>query len=231
MLKGKVLIAHGDELRRQEIAAQLTERNYSVLTAATGPEALARVFGDRPDIIILDDELPDLGGPEACQEIRRTSVAPLILLSARSDETDVVLGLGMGADYYLTKPARTSAIVAYVEAAARRRNIYSTAPQPDRVQVKDLTLDIPARELRRNGVTIPLSNTEFRLIQALAVNAGRILTRDHLLDCVWDLKSEGVYSRTVDVHIARIRRKMGDSATNQTYIKTVPGFGYKMLTA
>lgn len=225
MLKGKVLISLGSELRRQEIAGQLAARGFSVRTAAAG-EALSRVRTDTPDVIVLDDGLH-----QTCRDIRESTAAPIVLLNANHDGSAVALGLASGADYCFPGTTSTSELVAHIEAAARRWTTYTSGVHPDRVQVKDLTIDIPAHELRRNGSTIPLSNTEFKLIRALAVSAGKVLSREELLDCVWDVKSPGVYSRTVDVHVARIRRKLGDSAAAQHYIKTIPGFGYVLLTA
>lgn len=230
MLKGRVLVVCGDELRRTELAGHFADRGFGVGTAADADDARKQADSDKPDVIVLDEDASDLDGPRASQEIRKISAAPIILLSSRSDDTDIVLALGMGADHYLIKPVKTSELLAYVEAAARREKLCNrSVTEPDKFQVKDLILDIPAHELRRDGALIPLSNTEFKLVQALARNAGRILTRDQLLDSVWNCKSEGVFSRTVDVHIARIRRKINDSATSQEYIKTIPGLGYKMV--
>jgi DNA-binding response OmpR family regulator len=229
MLKGKVLVAVGDDARRQELAGRLAERGFLVLAVRDSQEAMARVLQGGVDVILLDDDIPGMDGPEFCQEIRKATVAPIVLVSMRSGESDIVLALAMGADYYFPKPPSIPALIAHLEAAARRQIVYSRGFEPETVQVGDLVLDIPAHELRRDGALIPLSSTEFRLVQSLALNAGRTVSREHLLDSLWNLKSEGVYSRTVDVHIARIRHKMGDSATTQRYIKTIPGFGYKMV--
>lgn len=232
MLKGTVLIICAAARCWEELAGHLVQRGFAVLTAAAIEDARKSAHSNGPDVIVLDEDTSDLDGPRACQEIRKSSSAPIILLSSRSDETDVVLGLGLGADHYLIKPVKTSELLAYIESAARRETLYShSTTQPDILRVKDLVLDISAHELRRDDATIPLSKTEFKLVQALAVNAGRILSRDQLLDSVWNCQSNGVFSRTVDVHIARIRRKIGDTAAGQLYITTIPGLGYRMPSA
>lgn len=230
--KGKVLIVDDDEETRRLLERKLAGRGCEVATAGSGEEGVAIAFRERPDLVILDVDMPGMGGIQACQEIRRSLYIPIILLSERVEESDMVLGLGVGGDYYLPKPIREAELLSHVEAALRRETAYRRrSQQSDLLHIRDLTLDLAEHELRRNGKPIPVTFTEFKLIEVLAQNAGRILTRDQLLDCVWDTRAEGVYSRTVDVHVARIRRKIGDDPHNQRYIITVPGIGYKMVRA
>ena len=232
MPKGRVLVVDSDESASQSAAQGLADNGYEVSTASSGADGVAKAGAEKPDLIILDADLPGMDGYETCREIRRNVLAPIIMLGARAEESDVALGLGMGADYYLAKPVGIRALLAHVEAAMRRENGYRREQvEPNQINVKDLIVDLAAYELRRNGEIIPLTTTEFKLVHSLARNAGRILTRNQLLDSVWELKADGVYSRTVDVHIARIRRKMGDDPIAQRYIKTVTGIGYKMAGA
>jgi DNA-binding response OmpR family regulator len=230
--RGKVLVVDSDAEAREAIAEALVARGYDVVCARSGNEAVDKALVERPNAVALAVEMAGIDGVETCQEIRKTLFAPVILISERSEETDLVLGLGVGADYYVTKPVSMAQLLAYVEAAVRRETVYSRRRiSLDTLKVKDLSLDLAAHELKRNGRTIQLSPTEFRLLTTLARNVGRILTRDQLLESVWELNADGIYSRTVDVHIGRIRRKIGDNAARQRYIVTVPGLGYKMRGA
>ncbi len=228
--KGRVLVVDDEEETRQVMERSLSERGFHAVSASSGQEAVRLAASKHLDVIVLDTDMPDMDGLQTCQELRKSTFVPIIVLGARADEPDVVLALGLGADYFLSKPVRTSELAAHVEAAIRRETIYSRRRDEwETIRIKDLELDSAAHELRRNGRLILLSATEFRLLQALARNVGRILTRDQLLDSVWDLKADGIYSRTVDVHIGRIRRKIGDNPASPRYIMTVPGIGYKML--
>lgn len=231
MPRGKILIVDDDEQTREFVERVLGERGYRVTSASTGEQGLRTAATGNPDLIVLGMDMSSSDGTQTCQEIRKNAFIPIIAVGNRSDETDVVLSLGVGADYYLTKPLRSSEFAAYVEAGIRRQTIYSQRSlEANAMRVKDLVLDFPAHELRRGGRLIPLSPTEFRLVHTLARNAGRIMTRDQLLDSVWEFKADGIYSRTVDVHIGRIRRKIGDTPAKPRYIVTVPGLGYKMVS-
>lgn len=229
MPNGKLLIVDDDEDIRQLVGTSLKNRGYEVISARSGEEGLTKALSEQPDLIVLDVEMPGMDGIQTCQEIRKHLIVPVLFLSVRSEETDVVLGLGVGGDNYLTKPFKIPELIAHVDAAMRRKQRYSQAVHSDQtLKVKDLALDLSAHELKRNGDIILLTSTEFKLFQILAENAGRVVTRDKLLDLVWLLESDGVYSRTVDVHIGRIRKKIGDDPASPRYIVTVPGLGYKM---
>ena len=229
MPKGTVLVVDDEEDVRELVGGSLANRGYGVVLARSGEEGLAKALGENPDVIVLDVEMPDMDGIQTCQEIRKHLLVPIIFLSTRSDETDIVLGLGVGGDNYLTKPFKIPELVAHVEAAMRRETLYSQRRKETRlVAVKDLVVDLAAHELRQAGNTIPVSVTEFKLIQMLVENVDRVLTRDQLLDRVWETKADNIYSRTVDVHIGRVRRKIGDDPNHPRYIVTVPGLGYKI---
>ena len=232
MPKGKVLVIDDEEDIRELVGGSLANRGYNVVLACSGEEGLAKALGEKPDVIVLDVEMPDMDGIQTCQEIRKHILVPIIFLSVRSDETDVVLGLGVGGDNYLTKPLSICELLAYVEAAMRRETVYSQRRNQTRlIAVKDLVVDLDAHELRQDGRTIPVSATEFKLIQILAENVDRVLTRNQLLDHVWQTKADNIFSRTVDVHIGRVRRKIGDDPNHPRYIVTVPGLGYKISSA
>ena len=229
MRQGKVLVIDDDEDIRHSLGRRLSDRGYEVFLAGSGEEGLTKALTESPDVIVLDVDMPGMDGIQTCREIRAHLFVPIIFLSVRSDETDIVLGLGVGGDNYLTKPFKASELLAYVDAAVRRETVYSRRRKQSKLlKVKDLVLDLSAYELKRGGDVIQLTPTEFKLIRMLAENVDRVLTREQLLDHVWEFNANGVYSRTVDVHIGRVRGKIGDDRANPQYIITVPGLGYKM---
>jgi DNA-binding response OmpR family regulator len=226
---GKILVVDDDEDIRNLIQAYLTSRGYRVISAATGEDGIRLAHIEHPDLVILDIELPDRDGIDVCQEIRQSMLTPIIFLTVRAEETDVVLGLGVGADNYITKPFKLSELVAKVEAALRRETVYADRRKhQSELSVGELAIDLGAHEVRKSGSAVDLTPTEFKLLQALAENADHVLTREQLLDHVWDLRADGVYTRTVDVHIGRLRKKIEDDPDKPRYIVTVAGVGYKL---
>lgn len=229
MPKGSILLIGGDEGSRQSITQALMGRDYAVSVSASGEEGASAIRHAHPDLIILDSALPDSTCIQACTDLRAISTSPIIILSSDKDNADIALGLGVGADAYLIKPIALPVLVAHVEAAIRRETAYRKRQSRSKpLYVRDLVVDLAGCELTRNGAVIPLSPTEFRLIRALAENAGRVLSRGQLLDSVWETRAEDVYSRTVDVHIGRLRRKIEDDIRQPNYIVTVAGMGYKL---
>jgi two-component system response regulator MtrA len=227
--KGNVLVVVGEKGARQSIGQALTRRGYEATLAASGSQAVALAHTAQPDLVFLDTDSPDTDAVATCTELRAFLLSPIIILSSRGDEADIVLGLGVGADSYLTKPVPVAVLLATIEAATRRETSYRQRQcKMESLMVRDLTVDIAGCELRRNGTSIPLSPMEFRLMRVLAQNAGRVLTRDQLLNSVWEVRGDQVYSRTVDVHIGRLRRKIEDDPYHPRYIVTVAGVGYKM---
>ncbi len=226
----RILVVDDDDDILRLVSAALKSRGYDVLTAGTGADGVAHCAAQHPDLVILDIELPDTTGIEVCQEIRRSNMVPIVFLTVRGEETDVVLGLGVGADSYITKPFRIPELVARVEATLRREIVYAERKKLRRVlTVRDLSLDLNAYEVSKAGASVRLTATEFRLLHALAEHVGQVLTRDQLLDYVWELRADGIYTRTVDVHVGRLRRKLEDNPARPQYIVTVAGLGYKML--
>lgn len=229
MRKGRVLVVDDDEDILRLVSGSLRARGFDVMTAATGADGVNLCVNEQPDLVILDIELPDRDGIDVCQEIRRTSLVPIVFLTVRNEETDVVLGLGVGADSYITKPFSIAELSARVEATLRRETVYAERRKHRTLlTVKDLSLDLSAYEVRKGGTPVQLTATEFRLLQALAEHPDQVLTRDQLLDHVWDLRADGIYTRTVDVHIGRLRKKIEDDPSSPQYILTVAGLGYKM---
>lgn len=229
MSKGKLLVVDDDEDIRQLVGGSLMNRGYEVIIAENGEDGLTKAHAEHPDLIILDVEMPGMDGIQTCQEIRKHLNTPIIFLSVRSETTDRVLGLGVGGDNYLTKPFQIPELVAYVDAAMRRQAVYSKTDRNSHLlKVRDLCLDVRAHELKRGAAVIPLTATEFKVLRVFATNADRVVTREQLLDQVWQMDADGIYSRTIDVHIGRIRRKMGDDIEHPRYILTIPGIGYRI---
>ena len=187
----------------------------------------APAFGRlRPDLVILDLMLPKVDGREVCRRIRESSKTPIIMLTARDEETDKLLGLELGADDYITKPFSPREVVARVRAVLRR----GTREATDLVRAGDLTIDLLAHEVSLQGRRVDLTPTEFRLLEILAGHPNQVFTRMQLIDRVQGHAFEG-YERTVDAHVKNLRGKVEPDPRNPRYIMTVYGVGYKFQTA
>ncbi len=197
---------------------------YRVLTARTGGEALARFQSDHPDLLVLDLMLPGADGWTVCREVRRTSQTPIIMLTARTEDIDRILGLELGADDYVTKPYNPRELVARVRAVLRRTNPPSDAGEAP-LRLGDLTLDPARRTVTANEEALTLRAKEFELLQHLMENPGIVLSRERLLSQVWGYDFIGE-TRTVDVHVAALRRELRASAV---VLETVWGVGYKLV--
>jgi two-component system alkaline phosphatase synthesis response regulator PhoP len=224
----RVLIVDDEDSIVKLVEYNLTQAGYEVLTADNGVNALETVRAERPDLIILDLMLPGLGGMDVCQRLRREGFTiPIIMLTAKDDEVDRILGLEMGADDYVTKPFSPRELVARVKAVLRRsgdepvlaEGVYSCG---------EISIDTNKYEVTVRGQQIDLTPREFELLQYLAKNMGRVLSRDHLLDKVWGYEFAGD-TRIVDVHISHLRDKLEKEPKNPEYIKTVRGVGYKLV--
>lgn len=202
----------------------LRGEGFDVVRAATGPEALARAASDRPDLVILDLMLPGLDGWEVCRRLRAESRVPIIIVTARGDPVDRVVGLELGADDYMVKPFFGRELVARVKAVLRRSDV---APIGDgTVRVGKVVIDPARRTVMVEDEPVTLRAREFDLLHYLARNEGLVLSRDQLLDNVWGFDFLGD-SRTVDVHIAHLRRRI--DGTRSVAIETVWGVGYKLV--
>lgn len=200
---------------------------FDVVSASDGEVALERFGVSKPDVVILDVGMPKLDGFEALARIRATSEVYVIMLTARSEELDRVMGLTMGADDYLTKPFSPRELAARIRAVLRRRR--SGPEQTPTLSFEGLEIDPNGRTIRLDGSEVTeLSALEFDLLEALAANPGRVFTRSHLLERVWGFDYFGT-DRVVDVHVANIRKALGDDAAEPRFIATVRGVGYKFV--
>jgi DNA-binding response OmpR family regulator len=232
MPAARLLIVEDDDTLRPMVAERLAEEGYAVETAADGEAALERVEARVPDLIVLDVMLPGLDGLEVCRRVRAEHPHVYVLmLTARTDEIDRVVGLEVGADDYVTKPFSLKELVARVRAALRRMRLTSTATEAgdgEEVPLRHdgLRIDPVRRTVEKDGEAIHLTVREFDLLLFLAQHPGRPFTRAQLLDRVWDIQYEG-YSRTVDSHVQRLRAKIEDDSGDPHHVRTVWGVGYK----
>jgi DNA-binding response OmpR family regulator len=203
----------------------LEQEGYTVQTAGDGAQALALIQESPPALLVLDIMLPEIDGFEVCRKVRASSDLPIIMLTARDDDVDKIVGLELGADDYMTKPFNPRELVARVKAILRRSR---AAPRLDEapVHVGDLEIDPPRRMVRVADKEVEMRAKEFDLLLALAKEPGIVFTRERLLDIVWGYDFYGE-TRTVDVHIAHLRKRIVDS--RQVSIETVTGVGYKLV--
>jgi DNA-binding response OmpR family regulator len=221
----KTILIVDDEQKIVQLARDYLEHaGFAVLTAYDGPTALQAARSGKPDLIVLDLGLPQLDGLDVTRSIRKDSDVPIIMLTARSEESDKLIGLELGADDYITKPFSPKELVARVRTVLRRADRSTSAEEI--IRVADLTLDIPRLRLTVANHPIELTATEFQLLATLARQPGRIFTRGQLLDAVHGIAFES-YERAIDAHIKNIRRKIEPNPREPRYILTVYGMGYK----
>jgi len=217
-----------DERRIAQIARDYLEHaGFAVITASEGREALDRARADRPDLVVLDLGLPNIDGLDVAKALRRESDVPIIMLTARVAESDRLIGLGVGADDYITKPFSPRELVARVQAVLRRARGGSAA---DLIRIGDLVVDIPRLKAARDGKPIDLTTTEFQLLSTMARHPGRVFTRAQLLDAVRGVEVDA-FERAIDAHIKNIRRKLERDSRKPRYVLTVYGVGYKCAEA
>jgi DNA-binding response OmpR family regulator len=220
-----ILVVEDETSIASFVAAYLRNAGYGVQTAATAQAALIQLAGDAPALVILDLNLPDGDGVELCRRIRKTSDIPILMLTARDEDIDKIIGLEVGADDYMTKPFNPRELVARVKSILRRAAPERRRSESDEIHHGDLSVNAGKREVHVGDEEIHLAPKEFDLLWELLDHRGIVLTRDQLLERVWGYTFAGD-TRTVDVHVRQIRRKLGDASP----IVTVWGVGYKVAS-
>lgn len=227
MQKEKILVVDDDKNICDLLRMYLEKEGYTVVLAHNGMDAVNTFHIENPNLVLLDIMLPQLDGWQVCREIRKTSEAPIIMLTAKDEIFDKVLGLELGADDYVTKPFNTKEVIARIKAVLRRTTAVKNEDVKE-VHFDKLSISLTNYELKVNGEIIDAPPKELELIYFLASNPDRAFTRDQLLDAVWGFAYYGD-SRTVDVHIKRIRDKI-EGISNEWELKTVRSVGYKFAT-
>jgi DNA-binding response OmpR family regulator len=213
------------------VRSAVAQDGYQVVEADTGAEGLRQVEALRPSLVLLEVTLPDASGFDVCRELRRKDTAvPVIMMSSRSDEIDAVVALEIGADDYVVKPLRLRELAARIAAHLRRTRMESAEATRNRLEFRDLVIDVNERRIYRAGLEVELTHTEFDLLTFLASNAGKVLSREKILNSIWGYEYP-IETRVIDVHIRNLRRKIEGQPSRPYYILAVPGIGYRFTNA
>ena len=222
-----ILVIDDDPKLSELLDEYLVSRGYRVQTAASGPAGLKRLAMGSVDLVVLDVMMPGMDGLEVLAEIRKTTSTPVVMLTARGDDTDRIVGLELGADDYMPKPFNPRELLARIKAVLRRSD--GKKQESHVLTVADITLDPHRREVNVDGAAVTLTTTEFDILRALMGAAGRVIPREQLME-----RARGPewasYDRSVDVHVSHLRKKLGDDAKSPQKIKTIRGIGYLMPT-
>jgi two-component system, OmpR family, response regulator RegX3 len=216
-----------EESITEPLAEALDREGFETSVAGTVADALASARSAPPDLVLLDVMLPDGSGYDVCRELRRDSEVPIIMLTARGEETDRVVGLELGADDYVVKPFSAREVVARIRAVLRRSGGAREEAPDGPLQVAELTLDPGRRSAALSGEELELTRREFELLELLMREAGSVVTRERLIDEVWDVNWFGS-TKTLDVHVSSLRRKLGDDSAEPRFIHTVRGVGFRL---
>lgn len=224
----ELILVVDDEPKIIRLARDYLEKsNFRVLPAADGPSALAAARSENPDLIVLDLSLPGLDGLDVCRALRRESDVPIIMLTARSEETDRLIGLEMGADDYIVKPFSPRELVARVRAVLRRtRGDLQSTPL---IRTGDLEVDLKGHRVSLRGAEIHLTRIEFGILAVLANHPGQTFSRSHLISRIHGV-ADSAFDRSIDAHIKNLRRKLEDDPSDPRYIQTVYGVGYRFTS-
>jgi DNA-binding response OmpR family regulator len=227
----RLLIVDGDAAFRRELRAECEQFGYQVIEAESAADGL-REFEERsPNLVLLDAVLPDGSGLDVCRSIRRSDPkVPILMVSARGEEIDVVVGLEIGADDYVIKPVRMRELLARITAHLRKARLETTESSAGRLEFKDLVIDINERRIFKEGSEVDLTHTEFDLLAYLAGHAGKVMSREKILNHVWGYEYP-IETRLIDVHIRNLRRKIETNSSRPYYILAVPGIGYRFTSA
>jgi two-component system, OmpR family, response regulator RegX3 len=229
MTKRRVLLVEDEESISEPLAAALEREGFSAVVAATVAEGLEAFRTKSPDMVLLDVMLPDGDGRELLRQIRSISRTPVIMLTARADEMDRVIGLELGADDYVTKPFSAAEVMARIRAVLRRTSAPATEGRSE-MTIGDIRMDLDTRTVSKAREPIELALKEFELLRMLMESAGKVVTRTALMDEVWDPNWYGP-TKTLDVHVSSLRKKLGDDPTEPRYIHTVRGVGFRFASA
>ena len=227
LIGSRILVVEDEASIADVVARYLRRDGHDVETVADGNAALERFEETHPELIVLDLMLPGLDGQEILRHVRSAGNTPVVILTAKGEELDRLLGFGLGADDYVTKPFSPRELAARVQAVLRRANQERPASQSGGIRIGDLVIDGTTREVERAGEPIPMTAREFDLIYFLAQHPGQVFNRDQLIDAVWDYHAVSDPG-TVTVHIRRIRAKLEPDPSRPRYLKTVWGVGYKL---
>jgi two-component system alkaline phosphatase synthesis response regulator PhoP len=221
----KILVVDDERLITESLEYSLKQEGFQVMVAHDGYRALEVVREEAPDLIVLDIMLPGMDGWETCRRLRQESTVPIIMLTARGQEIDRVLGLEIGADDYLAKPFSFRELLARIRAVFRRM-AFEASSKTIQIQIGDLRLDVAAHKVFKKDQELTLTQKEYDLLRTLMSHAGRVVTRAELLDQVWGVEWLGD-TRTLDVHIRWVREKVEEDPSQPRYIQTVRGVGYR----
>jgi len=223
----KKILVVDDEIKILEVVKSYLEREgFSVITETNGNNVLDTFKKEKPDLVILDLMLPGISGEELCKRIRQFSNVPILMLTAKVQESDKINGFSIGADDYITKPFSPRELVMRVKAILRRTTDDVPLAEVMSFNNDDLVVDLRAHTVRKKGVVVNLTPNEFKILKILIRNPNRVFTREELIEKVMGFDYEG-YDRTIDAHIKNLRQKIEDDTKNPVYIKTVYGVGYK----
>lgn len=222
----KILVVEDEDKIREMVGNYLANEGYAVIEAADGNTATQIFSKEQPDLVVLDWMLPGMSGLEVCKWVRQVSDTPVIMLTAKTEEVDKLLGLELGADDYITKPFSLRELAARIKVVLRR-SVPKDAARDEKIQIREIEIDLDRRESRVRGKMVDLTPTEFKILSVLASNPGRVYSRLQLLDIAFGYTYEG-YERSIDTHISNLRKKIETDPANPEYVITVYGTGYRL---